>query len=182
MKTALLALLFSFVITYPPIYSFKINAIEERTQINFSEFKGKKLLIVNTACNSPYTYQLEGLQQLYSAYKEKLNVVAFPAGNDFGEQELKTSAAILDFCRNSYGITFPIAEKTTTMGPMRHPVFSYLLEEAKKQGLEEPIIKWNFTKFLLDEEGNLIKVFPADVTPLSTEITSYLNNSNSWKL
>ena len=70
MKTALLALLFSFVITNPPIYSFKINAIEERTQINFSEFKGKKLLIVNTACNSPYTYQLEGLQQLYSAYKE----------------------------------------------------------------------------------------------------------------
>ena len=182
MKTALLALLFSFVITNPPIYSFKINAIEERTQINFSEFKGKKLLIVNTACNSPYTYQLEGLQQLYSAYKEKLNVVAFPAGNDFGEQELKTNEAILDFCRNSYGITFPIAEKTTTMGPMRHPVFSYLLEEAKMQGLEEPIIKWNFTKFLLDEEGNLIKVFPADVTPLSTEITSYLNNSNSWKL
>lgn len=182
MKTTLLALLLSIFTINPPIYNFKVNAVDENQQINFEEFKGKKLLIVNTACNSPYTYQLEGLQQLYSAYKEKLTVVAFPAGNDFGEQELKTNAAIRDFCRYNYGITFPIAEKTTTIGSMRHPVFSYLLDEARKLGMSDPIIKWNFTKFLLDEEGNLIKVFPADVTPLSPEITTYLNNSRNWSL
>ncbi len=147
MKTTLLALLLSIFTINPPIYNFKVNAVDENQQINFEEFKGKKLLIVNTACNSPYTYQLEGLQQLYSAYKEKLTVVAFPAGNDFGEQELKTNAAIRDFCRYNYGITFPIAEKTTTIGSMRHPVFSYLLDEARKLGMSDPIINGTSLSF-----------------------------------
>lgn len=183
MKTALLVLLLSVVTVNPPIYNFKVNGIEDDVRIDFSQFRGKKLLIVNTACNSPYSFQVEGLQQLYSAYKDKLNVVAFPAGNDFGEQELKTNGAIRDFFRYTYSVTFPVTEKVTTTGTMRHPIFSYLIEEAKKLGMDEPIIKWNFTKFLLDEEGNLIKVFPADVTPLSPEITSYLNNSRpSWSL
>ena len=181
MKTGLIALLLSFVTINPSIYNFKLNDIEGESQINFSQFKGKKLLIVNTACNSPYTFQIEGLQQLYSAYKHKLTVVAIPAGNDFGDQEFKTNGAIRDLFRYTYNVTFPVTEKTTTIGPMRHPIFAYLIDEAKKQGMSEPVIKWNFTKFLLVEEGNLIKVFPADVTPLSTEITSYLNNSK-WSL
>ena len=101
MKIALLVLLLGLSTTTvnPSIYNFKINDIEGEGQINFSQFKGKKLLIVNTACNSPYTFQIEGLQQLYSAYKNKLTVVALPAGNDFGEQELKTNGAIRDMFR-----------------------------------------------------------------------------------
>lgn len=183
MKTAFIALLLSIITVNPSIYNFKINAIDDNSQINFSQFKGKKLLIVNTACNSPYTYQIEGLQQLYTAYKTKLNIVAFPAGNDFGEQELKTNAAIRDFFRYTYSTTFPVTEKITTVGTMRHPIFNYLIDEAKKLGMDDPIIKWNFTKFLLDEEGNLIKVFPADITPLSNELTTYLNNNNNkWSL
>lgn len=182
MKTLLLAALFSaFLFTPPTIYELKANAIEEGKQIDFSSYKGKKILIVNTACNSPYTFQIDGLQQLYSAYKEKLVVVAFPAGNDFGDQELKNNKQIQSFFRSSYGATFPITEHTTVKGEQCHPVFQYLIEEAKKMGITDPI-KWNFTKFLLDEKGQLIKVFTADVTPLSPEITSLLNNNQSWSL
>lgn len=182
MKTILLTSLLAAFLFNTGIYEFKANSIEEGKQVHFSSFKGKKILIVNTACNSRYTFQLEGLQQLYSAYKEKLVVIAFPAGEDFGDQELKSNREILSFFRSSYGATFPIAEKTTVHGELQHPVFQYLIAEAKKLGLEDPIIKWNFTKFLLDENGQLIRVFPADVTPLSPEITSLLNKKQPWSL
>lgn len=182
MKTLLLTALFSaFLFNTPTIYDLKANAIEEGKQINFSSYKGKKILIVNTACSSPYTYQIEGMQQLYSAYREKLVVVAFPAGSDFGDQELKTNKQIQAFFRNSYGATFPITEQTSVKGDQRHPVFQYLIDEAQKMGVTEPI-KWNFTKFLLDENGQLLRVFPADVTPLSPEITSLLNSKQPWSL
>ena len=182
MKTLLTAALFSmFVFNTPTIYDLKANAIEEGKQINFSSYKGKKILIVNTACSSPYTFQIEGLQQLYSAYREKLVVIAFPAGHDFGDQELKTNKQVQAFFRNSYGATFPITELTTVKGDQRHPVFQHLITEAEKMGITDPI-KWNFTKFLLDENGQLLKVFTADVTPLSPEITSLLNSKQPWSL
>lgn len=182
MKTLVLAFVLSIFLgkDSSTIYDFKINTLGDEKQISFADFKGKKILIVNTGCKSPYAFQLEELQKLYRAYKEKLVVVAFPAGNDFGDQEFKTNAEIRDFFTYTYGVTFPVAEKTTTIGSMRHPVFSYLLTEANKLGYDEPVIKWNFTKFLLDENGKLITVFPADVTPLSTDVTSYLNNSRSF--
>ncbi|ANE53115.1 glutathione peroxidase [Flavisolibacter tropicus] len=183
MKTLLLAALFStFLFNTPTIYELKTNSIEEGKQINFSDYKGKKILIVNTACKSPYTFQIEAMQQLYSAYREKLVVIAFPAGNDFGDQELKTNKQIQAFFRDSYGATFPITEQTTVKGTNCHPVFQYLIEEAKKMAVTEPV-KWNFTKFLLDENGQLIKVFPADISPLSPDITSLLNNTKQpWSL
>lgn len=181
MKTFLLSSLICIFFFDPTIYNFKVKSIDEDKEINFAQFKGKKILIVNTACNSPYTFQLEGMQQLYSAYKEKIVVIGFPAGSDFGDQELKSNREIKDFCKNSYGITFPITEKVNAVGNMQHPVFQYLVAEAQKLGIDNPI-KWNFTKFLLDENGQLIKVFPADVTPLSPSITSMLNNDRSWSL
>src|SRR5688572_4690433 len=182
MKTAILASLLSIFFLQPPgsIYDFKILTLgEESRQVNLADFKGKKIMIVNTGCKSPYSYQIEQLQKLYRAYSEKLVIICFPAGDDFGDQELKTNAEIRDYFVYTWGVTFPVAEKTTTIGSNRHPVYSYLLEEAAKQGYDEPIIKWNFTKFLLDEEGKLMTVFSADTTPMSTEVTSYLNNS--WK-
>jgi glutathione peroxidase len=184
MKLILLSSLLSVFVfsTEPTIYDFKVEALQkENSKINFEDFKGKKILIVNTASKSPYTFQMEELEKLYRAYKDKLVVVGFPAGSDFGNQELKTNREIRDFCTFTYDITFPMAEKVTTMGEMRHPVFSYLIAEAQKMYVSEPVIKWNFTKFLLDENGKLIKVFPADVTPLSTEVTSYLNNTRNWQ-
>jgi len=179
LSTLLACFVFS---TEPSIYDFKVAALQrEHSQINFSDFKGKKILIVNTASKSPYTFQMEELEKLYRAYHDKLVIVGFPAGSDFGDQELKSNREISDFCTFTYDITFPMAEKVTTVGEMRHPIFSYLISEAKKMALDDPIIKWNFTKFLLDENGKLVKVFPADVTPLSTEVTSYLNNTRSWQ-
>ena len=183
MKTVLIAALFSsFLFTPASIYDFRVNALDDDAQINFSAFRGKKILIVNIATSSPATFQLEGMQQLYNAYREKVVVVAFPAGDDFGNQELRLTGDIRDLCRSSYGITFPITERTSTKGTMQHPVFTYLIEEARKLGYDDPVIKWNFTKFLLDENGQLLRVFPADVTPLSSEITSLLNNDRSWSL
>ena len=182
MKTILLTSLLAAFLFNTSIYEFKINSIEEGKQINLASYKGKKILIVNTACNSRYTFQLQGLQQLYSAYREKLVVIAFPAGEDFGDQELKSNKEILSFFRGNYGTTFPITEKTSVQGELQHPIFGYLIAEAKKLGMDDPIIKWNFTKFLLDENGQLIWVFPADVTPLSPEITGLLNNKQPWSL
>jgi glutathione peroxidase len=183
MKTTLLASLLCIFFFNPiSIYDFKVDTLGDEKQINLSDYKGKMILIVNTGSKSPYVFQLEQLQKLYRAYKEKLVVIAFPAGDDFGDQEFNTNEEIRDFCRYTYGITFPVAEKTTVIGSMRHPVFTYLLEEAHKLGYDEPVIKWNFTKFLLDENGQLVTVFPADVTPLSTEVTSFLNNSGSFKI
>lgn len=181
MKTVLLSALLSIFLFDSSIYDFKVKSLFQTETINFANFKGKKIMIVNTASKSPYTFQMEELEKLYRAYKERLVIVGFPTGSDFGDQELKSDREIRDFCTTTYDITFPMAEKATTVGSMRHPIFSYLIEEAKKMGLDDPIIKWNFTKFLLDENGKLIKVFPADVTPLSIEVTSYLNNTRNWQ-
>lgn len=183
MKTTILASVLSIFLLQPPgsIYDFKILTLGEETkQVNLADFKGKKIMIVNTGCNSPYSYQIEQLQKLYRAYNEKLVVIAFPAGDDFGSQELKTNAEIRDYFMFTWGVTFPVAEKTTTIGSNRHPVFTYLLEEATKLGYEAPVIKWNFTKFLLDEEGQLMTIFSADTAPMDTEVLSYLNNTRSF--
>lgn len=100
-------------------------------------------------------------------------IVGFPA-NNFGGQEPGTSADIQEVCRKNFGVTFPMAEKVSVKGEDIHPLFKYLTEEAKKMGVEDPI-KWNFTKFLVDEKGKLVAVFPSKVKPLSEDITKYLN-------
>lgn len=182
MKTILFLFLIcpSFIATTvepSTIYSFKVLDIEQQRQINFASFKGKKILIVNTGCKSPYRFQLEEMQHLYSAYKEKLVVIAFPSGDDFTDQEFNTNREIREFCRDTYGLTFHITEKTSAIGELQHPVFKYLIEEAKKINMVEPIITWTYTKFLLDEKGELLKVFPPETHPLSVDVTSYLNNN-----
>lgn len=169
-KALLLSLL---VIAAPSIYKFKVNALEGKGTINLSKYKGKKILIVNTASKCGYTPQYKELQELYDANKEKLVIIGFPA-NNFGGQEPGTSEDIQEVCRKNYGVTFPMAEKVSVKGDDIHPLFKYLTEEAKKMGVEDPI-KWNFTKFLVDEKGKLIAVFPSKVKPTSEEITKYLN-------
>ncbi len=120
----------------------------------------------------PYPQYTE-LQQLYDKYKDKLVIVGFPA-NNFANQEPGTSTDIEEVCRKNYGVTFPMAEKVSVKGDDIHPLFKYLTEEAQKLGVEDPI-KWNFTKFLLDEQGKLITVIPSRVKPMSEEVTKYLN-------
>ncbi|HYC28810.1 MAG TPA: glutathione peroxidase [Chitinophagaceae bacterium] len=156
------------------IYQFKVPGLDGSGTIDFSKYKGKKIMIVNTASKCGYTPQYTDLEKLYETYKDKLVIVGFPA-NNFGQQEPGTNTEIQEFCKKNYGVTFPMAEKVSVVGDDIHPLFKYLTEEAKKIGAEEPIIKWNFTKFLLDENGKLIAVFRSKVTPMDPEITKYLN-------
>jgi glutathione peroxidase len=169
-RLLLVSLLF---IASTSIYQFKVPALDGNGTIDFSKFKGKKIMIVNTASKCGNTPQYADLEKLYEKYKDKLVIVGFPA-NNFGSQEPGSNGEIQEFCKKNYGVTFPMAEKVSVKGDDIHPLFKYLVAEAAKKGFEDPI-KWNFTKFLLDEKGNLITVIHNKVNPMSEEVTKYLN-------
>jgi glutathione peroxidase len=155
------------------VYDFKVPGLDGST-IDLSKYKGKKILIVNTASKCGFTPQYADLEKLYEKYKSKLVIVGFPA-NNFGQQEPGSNSEIKEFCTKNYGVSFPMADKVDVIGDNTHPLFKYLTDEAKKLGVQDPVIKWNFTKFLIDENGKLVAVFPSKVTPMSEEITKYLN-------
>ena len=151
------------------IYDFKVPGLTGGT-IDFSKHKGKKILIVNTASKCGNTPQYEGLEQLSKKFENSLVIVGFPA-NNFGGQEPGSNSEIQEFCKKNYGVTFPMAEKVSVKGEDIHPLFKFLVAEAEKMGEKDPI-KWNFTKFLIDENGKLIKVFHNKVQPMSDEIVA----------
>ena len=165
------ALFAAFLITASSIYDFKVPGLEGG-QIDFSKFKGKKIMIVNTASKCGNTPQYAELETLYEAYKDKLVIVGFPA-NNFGQQEPGTNEEIAEFCKKNYGVKFTMAEKVSVKGEDIHPLFKYLTDEAKKIGVDDPI-KWNFTKFLLDENGKLLAVIPHKTKPMSEDVVKYL--------
>lgn len=158
-------------ITAKSIYDFKVEGLEGGT-IDFSSFKGKKILIVNTASKCGYTSQYEGLEKLYETYKDKLVIVGFPA-NNFGAQEPGTNNEIKEFCKKNYGVTFPMAAKVSVKGDDIAPIYKWLCHKSQN-GILNAEIKWNFGKFLLDETGTLLNYFPSKVTPMSEEITGKL--------
>ena len=173
MKTALLAVLISMMLSgATTIYDFKVPGLLGGT-IDFSAFKGKKIMIVNTASKCGNTPQYAELEQLYEKYKDKLVIIGFPA-NNFGAQEPGSNDEIKEFCTKNYGVSFPMAAKVSVKGDDIAPLFKYLVNEAKALGFEDPI-KWNFTKFLLDEKGKLVAVFPSKMKQSSEEIMKYLN-------
>lgn len=172
MKIALIALLVSSLITAASIYDFKVDGLEGGS-IDLSQFKGKKIMIVNTASKCGNTPQYAQLEQLYEKYKDKLVIIGFPA-NNFGQQEPGTNNEIKEFCTKNYGVTFPMAAKVSVKGDDIAPIFKYLTDEAKKLGFDDPI-KWNFTKFLLDENGKLITVIHNKTNPMSDDVLKYLN-------
>jgi glutathione peroxidase len=151
------------------IYDFKVTSLDGGT-IDFSKFKGKKILIVNTASECGNTPQYAELEELYKKHGESLVIVGFPA-NNFGGQEPGSNSEIKSFCQKNYGVTFPMAEKVSVKGDDIHPLFKYLVKEAEKMGETDPV-KWNFTKFLIDENGKLVKVFHNKVLPMSDEVVS----------
>jgi len=167
LRLALLSLLFSATVS---IYDFKVPSLEGGS-IDFSKYKGKKVLIVNTASKCGLTPQYIELQALHEQYKDKLVVIGFPANNF--NQENGTNSEINEFCKKNYGVTFTMAEKVSVKGDDIHPLFKYLTDEAAKMGVEDPI-KWNFTKFLLDEKGKLIAVIPSKVKPSDESLTKWL--------
>jgi len=153
------------------IYQFKVPDLEGGT-IDFASFKGKKILVVNTASKCGYTPQYKDLEALYEKYKDKLVIVGFPA-NNFKEQEPGSNEDIKAFCTKNYGVTFPMAEKISVKGKDMAPIYQWLTQK-EKNGVLDAQITWNFNKFLLDENGKLITWFPSNVTPLSEEIVSKL--------
>lgn len=148
------------------IHTFKVTAVDGKT-IDFSAFKGKKILVVNTASECGYTKQYAGLQELYAKYKEKLVIVAFPA-NNFGGQEPGTNAEIKTFCSKNYNVTFPVAAKVSVKGSDMAPIFKWLTSQQNEDFTGD--INWNFEKFLLDENGKLIHRYRSKVAPMDAAI------------
>lgn len=153
------------------IYDFKVESLTGGT-IDFADFKGKKILIVNTASKCGFTPQYEGLEALYEKYKDRLVIIGFPA-NNFLSQEPGSNETIETFCKKNYGVSFPMAAKISVKGKNIAPIYQWLCNKAEN-GVMNAKISWNFNKFLLDENGKLIAHFKSKVTPMSEEIISKL--------
>lgn len=152
----------------PRIYDFKVDTVDGG-KIDFSRYKGKKIMIVNTASLCGNTPQYAGLEKIYQKYQDKLVIVGFPA-NNFGSQEPGSNADIKAFCTKQYAVTFPMAAKISVKGDDIHPLYKWLLEESKAKHLEPADVKWNFQKYLLDEKGNLVAVFSPKTQPDAPEV------------
>ncbi len=153
------------------IYDFKVESLDGK-EINFADFKGKKILIVNTASECGFTPQYADLEKVYEQYKDKLVVIGFPA-NNFGGQGPGTNTEIGAFCQKNYGVTFPMAAKVSVKGDDTAPIFKFLTEK-ELNGVKNTSILWNFTKFLVDENGKLIDSFVSTTNPMDDAITKYL--------
>lgn len=152
------------------IYDFKVKNLEGEI-IDFSTFKGKKILIVNTASECGFTPQYADLEKLYQTYKDQLVIVGFPA-NNFGSQEPGSNKEIASFCKKNYGVTFPMAEKVSVKGDDMAPIFQFLTQK-ELNGVKNTTILWNFTKFLIDENGKLLDTFISTTSPTDKAITEY---------
>ncbi len=153
------------------IYDYKVESLDGK-EINFADFKGKKILIVNTASKCGFTPQYADLEKLYNEYKDKLVIVGFPA-NNFGSQEPGSNEEIGAFCEKNYGVTFPMAAKVSVKGDDTAPIFKYLTEK-ELNGVKNTAILWNFTKFLVDENGKLIDTYLSTTNPTDNVITKHL--------
>jgi glutathione peroxidase len=137
--------------------------------LSLASAKGKKVLLVNTASACGYTNQYAELQQLWEQYRDRLLVIGFPA-NDFKEQEKGDDEEIAQFCQLNFGVNFPLSKKTTVIpGDQQHPVYEWLTDKSRN-GWNEQAPGWNFSKYLVDEEGRLLGYFEAGVSPLSETI------------
>ena len=152
------------------IYQFNFSQLDGE-EVSLSKFKGKAILVVNTASFCGLTYHYTGLEKLYQEYKEKgLVIIGFPC-NQFGKQEPGTSEEINDFCNLNYDVTFPMSTKVDVNGKNAHPLFRYLKNELK--GTLTNNVKWNFTKFLIDRDGVPFKRFGSTIEP--EDISSSIN-------
>jgi glutathione peroxidase len=165
MKILILIFLALLMSPVASLYDFKVNALDGKS-VDFSKYKGKTLLIVNTASKCGYTPQYADLQKLQDAYGTKVTILGFPA-NNFKGQEPGTNAEIAEFCQKNYGVTFQMFEKISVIGADQHPLYAYLKE---KTG-QEP--SWNFCKYLVKPDGT-VKFFSAKVNPMAKEIIDEL--------
>ena len=156
------------------IHQFKVADIYGNI-FDFSQLKGKKVMIVNTASKCGLTYQYEALQKLYSQYKD-LNfvIIGFPS-NDFLWQEPGSNDEIIDFCEQNYGVTFPMMSKITVKGTKKHPIYQFLTQKSKNN-YRDSRVTWNFQKYLINQEGIIEKIISPRTRPDSQEIVSWITD------
>jgi len=157
-------------------HQFRATTLQGR-EIDFSVYKGKKLLVLNTASACGLTPQYKSLQELYEQYKDSgLEILAFPS-NDFAGQEPGSDAEIAGFCEMNYGVTFPVFSKRAVLGGDRDPIFAWLSEK-ELNGVESVAPQWNFHKYLVDENGNYVKNIAPAESPLNIEIINWIESKN----
>lgn len=174
MKIVLFSLfaLLSVIASGQTIYDFKVKDIDGN-EFDLASLKGKKVLIVNTASKCGLTPQYEELEKLYQTYKDQnFVIVGFPS-NDFMSQEPGSNSDIKEFCTKNYGVSFPMMSKIEVKGKDKHPLYQFLTEK-KLNGYSDNSVKWNFQKYLINEEGKLEQVISPNTKPLSEEITSWI--------
>ena len=157
--------------TSTTLYDIKINSIQGKP-VEFSNFKGKKILFVNVASKCGFTPQYKDLQKLYNEYQDKLMVIGVPC-NQFGKQEPGTSDEIQEFCQVNYGVNFLITEKIDVKGVNQHPLYHWLTSKSEN-GKKNSSVKWNFQKYLIDEDGEVIDYYFSITKPTSSKITKHL--------
>ncbi|QCR23048.1 glutathione peroxidase [Pontibacter sp. SGAir0037] len=145
-------------------YSFKMKSVDGK-DVDFSQYKGKKVLVVNTASECGYTKQYADLQKLHETYGNKVIVLGFPA-NNFGGQEPGSNEDIAAFCQKNFGVTFPLFEKISVVGDDRAPLYTWL--EQNSPNKDKP--SWNFCKYLINEQGKVVAFFPSKVNPMGEEL------------
>jgi glutathione peroxidase len=154
------------------VYDFTVKTIDGE-DFSLSKLKGKKVMIVNVASKCGLTPQYEQLQSLYEKYRDKgFVIVGFPA-NNFGRQEPGSNEEIKEFCTRNYGVTFPMMQKISVKGDDMAPLYRWLTQKSEN-GKEDAEVTWNFQKFLIDENGNLVKSIPPKTVPLSEEIIAWI--------
>ena len=159
----------------PPQPFYSLSApLNNNSNLPFDSLKGKKVLLVNTASDCGYTSQYDDLQKLFERNKDTLTIIAFPA-NDFKEQETGNDAEIAQFCRVNFGVTFPLAKKSSVIGDNTNPVFKWLSDK-NKNGWNSKQPSWNFSKYLVNEQGVLTHYFGPAISPLSNEMTDAITN------
>ena len=153
------------------VYNIKINDLDGNP-INLEKFKGKYLLFVNVASKCGFTKQYADLQELYDLYIDNLMVIGVPC-NQFGAQEPGTPDEIQIFCKKNYGVTFLMTEKISVKGNNQHPLYNWLTDKSLN-GVKNSTVKWNFQKYIVDRNGNLIDYFYSMTRPLSSKITKII--------
>ncbi len=154
------------------IHEFKVESING-DEFDFSNLKGKKIMVVNTASKCGLTPQYEQLEALYQEYKDRnFVIIGFPS-NDFMGQEPGTNEEIVTFCKKNYGVSFPLMSKVKVKGKDKCDIYSFLTSKTKN-GLEDNKVQWNFQKYLLDEEGYLVKVISPRMTPDDPQISAWI--------
>lgn len=183
MKPLSLIALFSFLIScnaqnqtkMNTIYDYKVEDISG-DEFDFADLKGKKILIVNTASKCGFTPQFEGLEEIYQKYKDQnFVIVGFPS-NDFGQQDPGSNEEISEFCKINYGVSFPMMSKISVKGDSIAPIYEFLTQK-ELNGKKNSSVKWNFQKYLINEDGTFHDYFYSITKPDSKKITKWIENN-----